>query len=71
MGFGFLLPLRDFLDADFVGCRIKRKSTSSTCHFLGTSLVRWSSRKQSSVAQYTAEAEYVAVTHIFCGWLLL
>jgi len=42
------------------GCRIDCKSTSGTCHFLGTSLISWSSRKQSSVAQSTAEAEYVA-----------
>ena len=54
------LSLRGFLDADFAGCRIDRKSTSGTCHFLGTSLMCWSSRKQSSVAQSTAEAEYVA-----------
>jgi hypothetical protein len=54
------LSLRGFSDADFAGCRIDRKSTSGTCHFLGTSLVCWSSRKQSSVAQSTAEAEYVA-----------
>ncbi len=25
--------------ADFAGCRIDRKSTSGTCHFLGTSLI--------------------------------
>ena len=31
--------LIDFLDADFVGCRIDRKSTSGTCHFLGKCLV--------------------------------
>jgi hypothetical protein len=49
----------DFLDADFVGCRLDRKSTSGTCQFLGSSLVYWSSRKQSSVAQSTIEAEYV------------
>ncbi|WVZ71298.1 hypothetical protein U9M48_019898 [Paspalum notatum var. saurae] len=40
--------------------RIDRKSTSGTCQFLGTSLVSWSSRKQSSVATSTCEAEYVA-----------
>ena len=54
------LSIRGFSDSDFAGCRIDRKSTSGTCHFLGTSLVSWSSRKQSSVAQSTAEAEYVA-----------
>jgi hypothetical protein len=54
------LDLVGFFDADFAGCGIDRKSTSRTCHFLGSSLVRWSSRKQSLVAQSTTEAEYVA-----------
>ena len=27
-----------FLDADFVGCKVKRKSNSDICHFLGHSL---------------------------------
>jgi hypothetical protein len=44
-----------------VGCRVDRKSTSGNCQFLGSLLVSWSSRKQSSVAQSTTEAEYVAV----------
>ncbi|WVZ52875.1 hypothetical protein U9M48_003881 [Paspalum notatum var. saurae] len=42
-------------------CRIDRKSTSSTCQLLGTSLVSWSSRKQASVSWSTTEAEYIAV----------
>jgi hypothetical protein len=54
------LALHGFSDADFAGCRLDRKSTSGTCQFLGSSLVSWSSRKQSSVAQSTTEAEYVA-----------
>jgi hypothetical protein len=37
------LDLVGFSDADFVGCGIDRKSTSATCHFLGSSLVCWSS----------------------------
>jgi hypothetical protein len=40
-----LLDLVGFSDADFVGCGIDRKSTSGTCHFLGSSLVCWSSWK--------------------------
>jgi hypothetical protein len=53
------LDLVGFSDADFAGCGIDRKSTSGTCHFLKSSLVCWSSQKQSLVAQSTTEAEYV------------
>jgi hypothetical protein len=44
------LDLVGFFDADFVSCGIDQKSTSSTCHFLGSSLICWSARKQSSTA---------------------
>jgi hypothetical protein len=54
------LDLVGFLDADFAGCGIDRKNTYGTCHFLGSSLVCWFSHKQSSVAQSTTEAKYVA-----------
>jgi hypothetical protein len=53
------LDLVDFSNADFTGCGIDRKDTFGTCHFLGSSLVCWSSHKQSSVAQSTTEVEYV------------
>jgi hypothetical protein len=43
-----------------VGYEIDRKSTSVTCHFLGSSLICWSSQKQTTVAQSTKEAKYVA-----------
>jgi hypothetical protein len=56
-----LLDLVGCFDADFVGCGIDRKSTFVTCHFLRSSLVYWSSQKQSFVTQSTTEAEYVAV----------
>jgi hypothetical protein len=49
-----------YLDSDYVGCKVDRKSTSETCQFLGRSLVSWSSKKQTSIALSTAEAEYVA-----------
>jgi hypothetical protein len=54
------LALHGFSDVDFAGCRLDRKSTSGTCQFMGSSLVSWSSRKQSSVSQSTTEADYVA-----------
>ncbi|KAJ1689041.1 hypothetical protein LUZ63_013196 [Rhynchospora breviuscula] len=54
------LDLIGYTDADFAGDRMDRKITSGTCQFLGGSLVSWSSRKQTSVALLTAEAEYVA-----------
>nr|CAN80699.1 hypothetical protein VITISV_000889 [Vitis vinifera] len=40
----------DEKDADFAGCKVERKSTSGTCHFLGHSLASWHSKKQNSVA---------------------
>jgi hypothetical protein len=63
------LALHGFSYADLFGCRLDRKSTSGTCQLLGSSLVSWSSRKQSSVAQSTTEAEYVAVASC-CSQLL-
>jgi hypothetical protein len=63
------LDLISFSDADFAGCEIARKSTSGTCHFLASSLICWSSQKQSSVVQSTTEAEYVVVDS-YCSQIL-
>ena len=63
------LSLYGYLDADFAGCHLDRKSTSGTCQFLGSSMVSWSSRKQSNVVQSTTEAEYIA-TAFCCSQLL-
>ena len=49
-----------YADADFVGCRVDRKSTSRTCQLLGHALVSQSSKKQNLVALSTIEAEYIA-----------
>jgi hypothetical protein len=65
----FSLALHGFSDVDFAGCLLDRKSTSGTCQFLGSSLVSWSSRKHSSVAQSTTEAEYVSAASC-CSQLL-
>jgi hypothetical protein len=63
------LSLLAFSDVDFAGCQVDRKSTSGTCQFLGSSLISWYSRKQSSATQSTTEAEYVAAASC-CSQLL-
>jgi hypothetical protein len=45
---GSTFDLIGYLDADWAGCKIDRKSTSGTCQFLGRSLVSWASKKQNS-----------------------
>jgi hypothetical protein len=66
---GSKFDLLEYLDSDYAGCKVDRKSTSGTCQFLGRSLVSWSSKKQNYVALSTTEAEYVA-TGACCAQLL-
>jgi hypothetical protein len=66
---GSTFDLIGYSYSDYAGCKVDRKSTSGTCQFLGRSLVSWSSKKQTSVALSTAEAEYVA-TGQCCAQLL-
>jgi hypothetical protein len=56
---GANITLVGFSDSDFAGSLVDRKSTSGACHFLGRSLVSWSSKKQNSVVLSTTEAEYI------------
>ena len=49
-----------FTDSDWAGSVDDMRSTSGHCFNLGTSVFSWGSKKQNSVAQSTAEAEYVA-----------
>jgi hypothetical protein len=60
---GSTFDLIGYSNADYVGCKIDRKSTSGTCQFLGRSLVSWASKKQNSVALSTAKDEYIDVGH--------
>jgi hypothetical protein len=69
---GSTSDLIGYSDADWEGCKIDRKSTSGTCHFLGRSLVSWALKKQNSVALSTAEKpstllQAIAVRNYF-GW---
>jgi len=49
-----------YCDADYAGDRVERKSTSGSCQLLGENLISWYSKKQSTIALSTTEAEYVA-----------
>ena len=57
---GAKFELVGYLNSDYAGCKVERKSTSGTCQLLGRSLVSWSSKKQNSVALSTTEAEYIS-----------
>ena len=54
------LQLHGFLDTDWAGCIVDRKSTSGFCFSLGLAMIAWYSKKQKCVAQSIAKAEYVA-----------
>jgi len=53
------LNLIGYSDSDFAGCKTDRKSTSGTCHLLGSSLISWHSKKQACVALPTVEVESI------------
>jgi len=44
------IHLVGYSDSDFAGCKLDRKSTSGTCHLLGSSLISWHNKKQACVA---------------------
>ena len=52
------LIMEVYIDVDYEGSIIDRKSTSGYCMFLGGNLVTWKSQKQNVVARSSAEAEF-------------
>jgi hypothetical protein len=52
--------LQGYSDSDWAGSVTDRKSTSGCCFSLGSGMISWFSRKQTSVALSTTEAEYMA-----------
>eukprot|EP00253_Pinus_taeda_P019730 PITA_19730 len=55
------LTLHAYTDADWAGIVDDINSTSGGAFFMGSRLVSWFSKKQSSISLFTVEAEYVAV----------
>ena len=56
------LKIQGYTDSDFQGDRDSRKSTSRSVFTLGGAAVVWISVKQSSIADSTMEAEYIAAS---------
>jgi hypothetical protein len=54
--------LSGFCDADYAGDRMERKSTSGNCQLLGKNLISWASKRQSTIALSTTEAEYISAS---------
>ena len=52
--------LYGYTDSDWAGSATDRKRTSGGCYCLGSAMISWFSKKQSSVALSIAEAEYIA-----------
>jgi hypothetical protein len=63
--------LSGYIDSDWAGSIADRKNTSECCFSLGSTMISWQSRKQSSIALSTAEAEYIAACSASCEaiWL--
>ena len=54
------VQLEGYTDSDWGGCLDSRKSTGAYLFKLGGAAVSWASRRQTSVALSSCEAEYMA-----------
>jgi hypothetical protein len=59
---GEIEPLIGFTDSDWAGDRETRRSTSGYVFNLGSGAISWSSKRQSSTALSSCEAEYIGQT---------
>lgn len=60
------LQILGYSDVDWAGCVHSRKSTSGYCFFIGSSLVSWKAKKQTTISRSSSEAEYRALGSATC-----
>jgi hypothetical protein len=63
--------LSGYTNSDWDGSVSDRNSTSGCCFILGSAMISWKSRKQSSIALSTIEVEYIVACSASCEaiWL--
>jgi hypothetical protein len=54
------IQLHGFTNSDWEGSAEEKKSTSGMCFSLGSTMISWDNRKQTSIALSTIEEEYMA-----------
>jgi hypothetical protein len=61
---GGVIRLSAYSDADWAGDITDRKSTTGFCTFINDNLISWQTKKQSTVALSSTEAEYMAISDV-------